>query len=401
MKKQKKPGILHMLWKQCRPFMIIAPLMIVLFGTVSLVATLNPFLANTISTVLGGERRVLQSGDPNAVQYYDKTASFKQFDPGIKDFERNAQGQELSSGEQKKQAQMAAGMLNQEICEEGFVLLKNESQALPLTEGAMHVSVFGKNSANLVLGGSGSGGGSAETSVSLYEGMKNAGITLNPKLIEFYESSASGSGREANPAIGSSTTGLTIGETPYDKYPNDVIDSYKDYRDAAIVVISRIGGEGFDLPRTMVTEYGGAPVSGAKEGQHYLELDENEERLLDEVCHAGFDKVIVLINSAEPMELGFLNDRAEIDAALWIGFPGGTGASAVGKVLTGAVNPSGRLVDTYVRDFTQDPTWQNFGDNRQVKGNMYLQGGAESGYYYVQYEEGIFLGYRYYETRSF
>ena len=127
-------------------------LMIVLFGTVSLVATLNPFLANTISTVLGGERRVLQSGDPNAVQYYDKTASFKQFDPGIKDFERNAQGQELSS-EQKKQAQMAAGMLNQEICEEGFVLLKNESQALPLTEGAMHVSVFGKNSANLVLGG--------------------------------------------------------------------------------------------------------------------------------------------------------------------------------------------------------------------------------------------------------
>ena len=173
----------------------------------------------------------------------------------------------------------------------------------------MHVSVFGKNSANLVLGGSGSGGGSAETSVSLYEGMKNAGITLNPKLMEFYESSASGSGREANPAIGSSTTGLTIGETPYDKYPNDVIDSYKDYQDAAIVVISRIGGEGFDLPRTMVTEYGGAPVSGAKEGQHYLELDENEERLLDEVCHAGFDKVIVLINSAEPMELGFLNDR--------------------------------------------------------------------------------------------
>lgn len=401
MKKQKKPGILHMLWKQRRPFMIIAPLMIVLFGTVSLVATLNPFLANTISTVLGGERRVLQSGDPNSVQYYDKTASFKQFDPGIEDFERNAQGQELSSGEQKKQAQMAAGMLNQEICEEGFVLLKNESQALPLTEGAMHVSVFGKNSANLVLGGSGSGGGSAETSVSLYEGMKNAGITLNPKLMEFYESSASGSGREANPAIGSSTTGLTIGETPYDKYPNDVIDSYKDYQDAAIVVISRIGGEGFDLPRTMVTEYGGAPVSGAKEGQHYLELDENEERLLDEVCHAGFDKVIVLINSAEPMELGFLNDRAEIDAALWIGFPGGTGASAVGKVLTGAVNPSGRLVDTYVRDFTQDPTWQNFGDNRQVKGNMYLQGGAESGYYYVQYEEGIFLGYRYYETRSF
>ena len=102
MKKQKKPGILHMLWKQCRPFMIIAPLMIVLFGTVSLVATLNPFLANTISTVLGGERRVLQSGDPNSVQYYDKTASFKQFDPGIEDFERNAQGQELSSGEQKK-----------------------------------------------------------------------------------------------------------------------------------------------------------------------------------------------------------------------------------------------------------------------------------------------------------
>ena len=142
MKKQKKPGILHMLWKQCRPFMIIAPLMIVLFGTVSLVATLNPFLANTISTVLGGERRVLQSGDPNAVQYYDKTASFKQFDPGIKDFERNAQGQELSSGEQKKQAQMAAGMgAEVMITDVNLTRLRYLSEVLPKNVKTLYSSL--------------------------------------------------------------------------------------------------------------------------------------------------------------------------------------------------------------------------------------------------------------------
>ena len=142
MKKQKKPGILHMLWKQCRPFMIIAPLMIVLFGTVSLVATLNPFLANTISTVLGGERRVLQSGDPNAVQYYDKTASFKQFDPGIEDFERNAQGQELSSGEQKKQAQMAAGMgAEVMITDVNLTRLRYLSEVLPKNVKTLYSSL--------------------------------------------------------------------------------------------------------------------------------------------------------------------------------------------------------------------------------------------------------------------
>lgn len=263
--------------------------------------------------------------------------------------------------------------------------------------------MFGKNSANIVLGGSGSGGGNSDNTVSLYEGLRNAKFELNPELVKFYEGNSSGSGRDKNPAIGAKVTGLAIGETPLEMYNSTVKNSYEKYSDAAVVVFSRIGGEGFDLPRLQVTNYGGSPVAGSKNGgQHYLELDKNEEALLKDVIDCGkFKKVIVLINCATSMELGFVEETDGVDAALWIGSPGGSGANAIGKILNGDITPSGHLVDTYVRDFTQDPTWQNFGDNLEDGGNSYLAAGSKTGNYYVEYEEGIYLGYRYYETRSF
>lgn len=390
------------IWKYCRVWFLVSAIVIALFFSATMVATQNQFLANTISTVLGGERRVLVSGDPTKYQYFDKDASFRQFDPGVENFNVDENGRQLSDKDKKAQALEKARLLNEEIEEEGIVLLKNENNALPLEGDAPRVSVFGKNSADIVLGGSGSGGGNTEGAIGLYEGLENAGFVLNPELKNFYEGNSSGSGREANPPIeGGGITGLRIGETPYANYPSSVKSSYSQYDDAAIIVISRIGGEGFDLPRTMVTSYGGVPVEGAKEGQHYLELDANEEKLVEEVTKAGFDKVILLVNCSTSMELGFVEDNDGIDAALWIGSPGSSGTNAIGRVLKGEVNPSGRLVDTYVRDFTSDPTFKNFGDNMSSRGNEYTSAGSPSDYYFVEYEEGLYYGYRYYETRSY
>lgn len=312
----------------------------------------------------------------------------------------------LASAKEKETVLTEANRLNEEIVGEGVVLLKNkgekDNKALPLAKNSK-ISVFGKNSANIVLGGSGSGGGNSKNTVSLYDGLRNAKFELNPELVKFYEGNSSGSGRDKNPAIGAKVTGLAIGETPLEMYNSTVKNSYEKYSDAAVVVFSRIGGEGFDLPRLQVTNYGGSPVAGSKDGgQHYLELDKNEQALLKEVIDCGkFKKVIVLINCATSMELGFIEETDGVDAALWIGSPGGSGANAIGKILNGDITPSGHLVDTYVRDFTQDPTWQNFGDNLEDGGNSYLAAGSKTGNYYVEYEESIYLGYRYYETRSF
>ena len=394
---------LKFVWKYCKVWLIVSLAVIVVFFSATMVATQNAFLAGTLDTVLGGEGRKVESGDANRYIYYDKTATgFKQFDPGDLSLSEGV----FSTRADKEAVHAAALKLNEEIVGEGVVLLKNEGNALPIPtseSSKAKISVFGKNSANVVLGGSGSGGGNSAGSISLYDGLRNAGYELNPKLTEFYEGSASGSGRSDSPAIGAKVTGLKIGETPLENYTSDITNSYEQYNDAAIIVLSRMGGEGWDLPRLQVTDYGGAAIEGSQEGgQHYLEIDANEEALIRDVASSGkFDKVVVLINCATSMELGFLDEIEGIDAAMWIGTLGGSGANAVGNVLSGKINPSGHLIDTYVRDFTQDPTWQNFGDNLSASGNLYTTGGNNSSYHYIEYEEGIYLGYRYYETRSY
>lgn len=393
---------LKFVWKYTRVWLLVTVIVLAVVFSASMVATQNSFLSGTIDTVMGGEGRKLVSGDPDPYYRYKKTTdTFKQFETDL------ALGDSVIPTRAEKQAVYeAANLLNEEIAGEGFVLLKNEGNALPIStseDSKAKISVFGKNSADIVFGGSGSGAGKSDSFVSLYDGLRNANFELNPSLVNFYEGSASGSGRPENPAIGTpDVTGFATGETPQSAYDEQLKNSYAEYDDAAVIVISRIGGEGFDLPRTMVESYGGRSVTGAKEGQHYLELDQNEEDLINAVIESGkFEKVVLLINCATSMELGFVEGMEGIDAALWIGFPGGSGANAVGKVLSGEVTPSGRLTDTYVRDFTQDPTWQNFGDNLKKNGNAYLQAGSNSGYFYVEYEEGIYFGYRYYETRSY
>lgn len=348
----------------------------------NLVLTQNLFIYNTVNLVFGGDRSVLVGGDPSQYKYY--TADY----------------------ENKAETLKAANALNERIVEEGIVMLKNDN-SLPLKKGAS-VSVFGKNSVNLVYGGSGSGGASADGAVTLYDSLAAANFKVNPTLKSFYESSASGSGRGVSPAMGAKVAGLATGETPYAKYPETVRASYGEYNDAALIVISRIGGEGFDLPRTMKTKFtdDAKAVEGARSADdHYLQLDSNEATLIKEVGKR-FDNVVVIINCSTAMELGFLDDETHyayspsVKGALWVGTPGKTGINALGKILNGEKSPSGRTVDTYARNFKDDPTWANFSNNNVTNGNRYTVNNKNKGYYFVDYEEGIYVGYRYYETRG-
>lgn len=299
----------------------------------------------------------------------------------------------------KAEAFANAQEVNLKLAEEGFVLLKNENATLPLNKGA-RISVFSKNSVNLSYGGSGSGGFDTSNNKNLYESLNDAGFVINPTLKNFYESSQSGPVRTANSSDldNGDNQKIATAETPQSKYTDAVKNSYADYSDAALVVITRIGGEGFDLPR-----YQGDSEGAVSPDSHYLELDQNEIDLLTAVTDGTFKRVVVVFNTPSSFEATFLKDSAyaafadKIDAAVWIGFTGSNGITALGEILNGDVNPSGRLVDTWAADFTKNPSFVNFGTGCLPDTTDKYDGGM---YYSVDYEEGIYVGYRYYETRG-
>lgn len=335
----------------------------------------------------------------------------------------------------------AAIELNKQVEAEGAVLLKNDG-LLPMAPAAgknkLNVSIFGKNSAAIAYFGFGSsdslaiGGDWTRKTKTLYEAFDNTVFNVNPTLKDFYNDfRKSGNGRLGGVKNGDGSNrypdgnvhdsfdnyraGAPTGETPQSMYTQEVKDSYANYNDAAIVVLTRYRGEGNDLPKTSLKSFGGEKLDGARSGDdHYLQLDKNEVEMLQTVMD-NFDNVILLVNASGPMEVGFLNDPThylytdnnytanveqatakmnKIKAAVSIGFPGTDGVTVVPKILTGEVNPSGKLADTWVYDMTKDPTYQNQGFNGTQDGNKY--GGA-----YVHYDEDIYLGYRYYETRFF
>lgn len=299
----------------------------------------------------------------------------------------------------KAEAFANAQEVNLKLAEEGFVMLKNENAALPMNKGA-RISVFSKNSVNLSYGGSGSGGFDTSNNKNLYESLNDAGFVTNPTLKNFYESSQSGPVRTANSSDldNGDNQKIATAETPQSKYTDAVRNSYVDYSDAALVVITRIGGEGFDLPR-----YQGDSEGTVSADSHYLELDQNEIDLLTAVTDGTFKRVVVVFNTPSSFEATFLKDSAyaafadKIDAAVWIGFTGSNGITALGEILNGDVNPSGRLVDTWAADFTKNPSFVNFGTGCLPDTTDKYDGGM---YYSVDYEEGIYVGYRYYETRG-
>ena len=338
--------------------------------------------------------------------------------------------------------------VNGQLADEGFVLLKNEDGFLPLS-GDEKISIVGKSSTNLVLGGSGSGNGSVSTgvqAVNLQKSLTDVGFEINDELTKFYNNDRnsgynSGNGRTNGNSGWQGDSEVTIGETPMSSYPEKVLKTMEeDYNDLAIMVISREGSEGCDVKTC--NAHDSIKTNNSYEAvshKHALELSDNEEALLA-YLEETFDDIIVLINSGNVFQCDKLENNDSVKSIIWMGCPGDVGAGAIGRILKGEVNPSGRTVDTWARDFTKDPTFQNFSDNAQT--NMVTVGGKD--YYYPQdtmfnhdgspvksegsytgnpkwkvqdqyvvqsglngvrpsafisYEEGIYLDYRYYETR--
>lgn len=278
----------------------------------------------------------------------------------------------------------SSGELTNEIAEEGIVLLKNTDNYLPLGANSDKINVFGWASTNPVYGGTGSGNVDTSTATTLLDGLENGGFTINSDLVDFYTDY-----RSDRPVVGMWSQDWTLPEPQADSYSEELISDAQDFSETAVVVIGRVGGEGADLPTDMVSEditYEGNEEDFV-EGEHFLELSKSEKDLVDLVTE-NFEDVVVVINAANSMELGWIDEYDNIKGALWMAGPGTTGFNALGEILNGSVNPSGRTVNTYVYDLVNTPTWNNFGDF----------GYAESDYTFVNYVEDIYVGYKFYET---
>lgn len=256
-----------------------------------------------------------------------------------------------------EEEQAAAGEFNIELAAESFVLMKNEDLALPLTSSEKYVSLFGTRSDNIILGGSGSGGGTAAGSSTVKQSLEAVGLKLNPTLVNIY----------------AQTTAVL--ELPMSALAS-ASSSYSMYDDAGIIVLSRTGSEFNDAALYKVAGHSD-PLD------HYYSLDDNEKALVNEVGNR-FNKVIVVINSAHPIEMGWLEDHPNVDAILWVGHTGTTGIMALGKVLVGQINPSGKTSDVYPAKFAKDPTWANFKGN--IQSQLVRGVGADANNVYTYYE---------------
>ena len=267
--------------------------------------------------------------------------------------------------------QEASAQLCREIEQEGMVLLRNDNKALPLQKGAK-VTLLGESAADLVYGGAGAGSVDTSAAPNLRQAMENAGFTVNPVLWDFYTTGAGAAYKKEVPSV----TGqgrLAANEAPQSAYTQTEFDSMAEYNDAAIIVIGRSGSESMDLP------------------VEYLSFTE-EERSLIEMAQGRFDKIVLVLNVTNPINMTEIA-RYDIDAVLWVGALGQEGAYAVGEALNGTVNPSGHLVDTWAVDPAGSPAAANLGDYTITNSNV------TSGNKYIVYAEGIYVGYRYYETR--
>lgn len=321
------------------------------------------------------------------IVYYDKNGNKVNADDykGSGRFES-----EFASQEELLKAQTD---LSCQIVGEGSVLLKNES-ALPLAKNSK-VSLFNVASTDMIYGGGGSGAINTAKCITLKESLTQAGLSVNGALWDVYNNS----GKERM------VPGLGGGKFVVNEYGwnNKVSEAIGEYRDAAVVVLARTGGEGADYEPDMAAngnaagkaEYSSAATNHAS----VLSLTDQEKQTFEEVgklkAAKNFGKVIVLVNSPNPMELGFLeNSSYGIDACLWVGNVGQKGMEAIGKIFTGEINPSGRLVDTYASSANSAPSVLNSGNFSFAN-----KTGANSGSKYIVEEEGIYVGYRYYETR--
>ena len=295
---------------------------------------------------------------------------------------------------------------------EGAALLKNDNAALPLA-GSAKVSLFGHGSVDLMYGGTGSGSVDTSKAPNLKEALEAQGIQVNQTLWDLYKSDSMMTNySRVTPASISDTleanTQYAVNEAPWSAL-SSAESSFAEYGDAAIVVFSRSGGEGADLP-SGTNGTNDSWISGSEGSGNYLELSAEEIELLKNLKalkdNGTFKSIVVLINSSNALEMDFLNpaicgEDYGIDAAMWIGDVGQTGINGVGQLLSGAVTPSGSLVDTYLYDNMANPAMYNFYTQaypNAAEYNLLTEGADVQGMYSV-YQEGIYLGYRYFETR--
>lgn len=332
----------------------------------------------------------LANASAQAVNIALKTSTNKTVGKGdsVKYFETGFDSVEDLEAHDKEIAEQLTG--------EGAVLLKNNG-ALPLAAGSK-ISTLSHSSVGIATCGTGSADIDTSKAPTLKEALEADGLEVNPTLWDFYLT-GEGSKFPRNPSKDTDATGINVrsdyhvNEVPMDVYTDAVKDSFASYGDAAIITITRLAGEMYDVP-----------IDGFTDGTDALQLTQEEKDLLA-MARENFDKVIVLINSTNAMQCDFLTDDSYgVDAALWIGYTGTWGLNAVADILTGEVNPSGHLVDTYCNDNSTAPSLVNFygtqyanatEDNNAEWYDFMLDGNK----YYNVYSEGIYIGYRYYETR--
>lgn len=304
----------------------------------------------------------------------------------------------------------------EKITSEGIVLTKNDDEFLPIVP--QKLNVFGWASTNPIYGGTGSGTVDASTAVGILEGLENAGFETNHELSDMYTEY-----RADRPAISiNEGQDWTLPEIPVSQYSDEIMENAKEFSDTAVIVIARTGGEGADLPHDMGAVMDGSYNQGTKytnalytnnsddyadfeDGQSYLELSRTEADLVDMVCNE-FENVIVVYNGANALELGWTEEYEQIKSVLLCAGAGATGFNALGTVLAGEVNPSGKTADTWVKDLAQAPYIHNIGHfaytNTQevsdaAKAAWEKADGIVS---FVNYTEGIYTGYRFYETAA-
>ena len=296
-----------------------------------------------------------------------------------------------------------AAEVAEEIMEDGIVLLKNES-LLPLNE-TKKLNIFGWESINPAYGGAGSGGiNDLYDIVSLNQGLENAGFSINQELVDFYNNYGAD-----NPEMSIQKQSWTLPEPPVDTYSDELIKSAKEYSDVAVVVLSRKAGEGHnDIPmdvRKAAYDNNSDEYDDFPEGEHYLQLSQTERDMVDMVC-SNFDNVIVIYNGANQFELGFADEYPQIKSVVWCPGTGNVGFNALGKVFSGEVNPSGKTPDTFIYDMTTAPWWNNAEKIEYTNlADMAVEGmnaGTAQVYApaFTNYVEGIYVGYKYYETAA-
>lgn len=334
-----------------------------------------------------------------------------------------------STGEVSEETAAISKEVIQEVGEEGMVLLKNSSQLLPLPSDTRKLNVFGWASIAPILGGTGSGASDTSESIGILQSLQDAGYETNETLSKLYTDFRA---NRNLPTTGvASVTEWTLPEPTVDYYTDELMEEAERFSDTAVIVLGRSGGEGQDLPRDMNAVINGTyddikqTVAGGNEsynyndgfytnngdyddfdpGEHYLQLSNTEEAMIKKVCDT-FDKVIVVINTNNTMELGWVNEYESIGAVIQTPGTGATGMEALGKIINGEVNPSGKTADTYVYDLTATPNYNNTGNFTFTNVDDLTEAFTEAdeafqgALGFVNYTEGIYLGYKFYETAA-